>query len=92
MAEGNVIPFARTVPHLVGEARCTSCRHDWQAATPVGTDWLDCPGCGLFKGRFLHPAVPDVGRWMCGCGCDAFAITSKAAFCIGCGTEQEFKS
>ncbi|MGE5524333.1 MAG: hypothetical protein ACM3SS_11505 [Rhodospirillaceae bacterium] len=79
-------------PHLSGAARCTSCRHDWTAVAPVGVDWMECPACHLMKGRFLHPAVPHDGEdvWECACGCDVFRVTRAAAFCIGCGSRQEF--
>lgn len=90
----NVTEFKRkekTEQHLSGKARCCSCKHDWMAVSPVGTDWLECPACYLMKGRYMHPALPDADNiWQCACGCDVFHITRLAAYCINCGTEQRF--
>lgn len=81
-----------TQERLSGKARCCACRHDWIAAAPVGVDWLECPECGLMKGRFYYHALPpaDGDMWVCACGCDVFHVTRAAAFCINCGTEQLF--
>lgn len=89
---GDVVHLGKSEPHLSGEALCTSCRHAWVAVSPVGTDWLECPACGLFKGRYIHPAIPKSGEeiWECACGCDVFRITPKEAFCISCGLRQKF--
>lgn len=82
----------RVVPHLSGRARCCACRHEWVAVAVVGTTWLECPGCGTNKGRYLNDVVPSdpAGWWQCGCGCDVFRVTRAAIYCIDCGKEQVF--
>lgn len=93
---GSVVAFERPVSdqHLTGVGRCVSCRHEWRAVAPVGVDWMQCPSCGLMRGRFMHPVCPKDGEkvWTCACGCDVFMILANpvAAMCIGCGTEQRF--
>ncbi len=77
-------------PHLTGNARCSTCKHEWIAVAPIGEDWLECPGCNEVKGRFVHDAVPNDDVWVCKCGCDVFRVTRNAAFCIHCGNRQSF--
>ena len=77
--------------HLSGNARCLSCNHEWIAAAPVGTTWLECPGCSLFMGRYVeHIQEQDCMHWHCLCGCDLFYVTEDGCYCPVCGTEQNF--
>ena len=80
---------------MQGKIHCCACRYEWEGVGPQSVDWFECPQCGLFKARWLHPAIPhkDELIWICGCGCDAFIITGRhppTSFCINCGKEQEF--
>lgn len=72
-------------PHATGEARCTSCRHEWVAVAPVGVDWLECPACSLMKGRYVHPIVRGGVIFECYCGTDVFHIAPAGPYCTGCG-------
>lgn len=92
---GTLVKFperSQTGAWLSGKARCSLCRHEWQAESPKGTDWLECPECLMMKARYVHDAIPkdDVEIWSCACGCDVFRVTRTSAFCINCATEQEF--
>jgi len=71
-------------PQIAGPARCTACNHSWVAVAPVGTAWLECPSCSTSRGLFRFPALP-ASRWVCRCGCDAFAITKQGLQCYRCG-------
>ena len=77
-------------PHLSGRAMCLGCRHAWQAVAPVGTVILDCPKCGLEKGRYVGLVETDTPRWTCDCGNDLFHITTNDIYCVGCGIKQKF--
>lgn len=80
----NVTDLDSRRPHQSGEARCTDCRHDWIAVAPVGTDWLDCPACGLSKGRFRHPSLRGSALFTCHCGCDVFHLAPAGPYCVNC--------
>ncbi len=59
-------------PHWEGPTHCVACHHEWHAVAPAGTDWLECPSCGLHKGRakFAFAAGNDQPQLVCRCGCD----------------------
>lgn len=81
---------AERQPHLTGRAQCVGCRHEWQAVAPVGTEALECPSCGLDKGRFAEPVMAGKTTWHCHCGNDLFRICEPAeVYCVNCGTAQE---
>lgn len=85
-----VIDITDRLPGLAGPAVCVSCRHEWNAATPVGTfEELECPSCGLTKGVFEYGVIPEP-TWFCGCGCFLFAISGKSGdiMCWQCGEVQ----
>src|SRR5688500_17935527 len=44
-------------PHLSGEAKCAKCGREWVAVCPVGTVWLECPGCGSECGVMRGPVT-----------------------------------
>lgn len=74
-----------------GTAVCLDCRHEWQAVAPQKTQFLECPGCGLEKGRFKFAfAKLDEPHWHCNCGNELFQITEQGAYCPNCGKDQEW--
>ena len=78
-------------PHLSGNAQCIGCKHRWVAVAPVGTMELDCPECGLNKGRFRNVCMPEKTKeiWVCGCGCDLFVVVKTDGYmCVNCGLYQ----
>lgn len=95
-----VIDFAQArlerSPHWSGPARCVACRHDWVAVAPAGEDWLECPACGLMKGRARHPFAAAEGdrQLVCNCGCDVMYAGLRRGFsspylrCVNCGADQ----
>jgi hypothetical protein len=79
------------IPHSSGAAKCISCKHDWIAVVPLGTEWFECPNCGLMKGKFkyTHLRVGDK-HWTCRCENDLFHITPSGTYCPNCGVWQKF--
>lgn len=77
-------------PHLTGRARCLGCKHEWEAVAPVGPVQLECPACGLVRGRFIYNVMHDGDHWHCKCGNDLFRIMPDGTYCHACGTWQEF--
>jgi Zn finger protein HypA/HybF involved in hydrogenase expression len=91
MSDTKVINLDDHRPHISGEARCLACKHEWVAAAPIGTDWLECPECGTLKGRFIRHCEPEEGiRWRCQCGNDLFQVYETGILCPNCGTPQSF--
>jgi hypothetical protein len=47
---------------------------------------MECPACGLEKGRPVGPFEKE-GRahWVCNCGNDLFYITPEGNYCPHCG-------
>lgn len=85
-----VIELSDFRPHLSGAAQCLGCGHKWAAVAPVGTFELECPECGLPKGRFVAAVVRGELHWECACGCDLFRINKNGiVYCPNCGAEQE---
>jgi hypothetical protein len=86
---GEVVGFPTPVddtPHFSGTARCLACEHEWTCVAPVGCTALQCPSCGLERGRTKGPCWPESNLvWTCDCGNDVFVLTGKGALCIGCG-------
>jgi len=83
---GDVISFARKIPHIQGAAFCFACDHEWQAVAPVGTVELECPSCRAMKGRYRCEIVPEGVVKTCECGCQMFYITTDGTWCPNCGT------
>jgi len=75
-------------PHLSGAAVCLACRHEWVAVAPVGTVWMDCPACGLERGRYRGPVGLGGLHWHCKCGNDLFHATQDGMYCPNCGEWQ----
>ncbi|HSX21491.1 MAG TPA: hypothetical protein VLE97_01800 [Gaiellaceae bacterium] len=87
---GNVVSLAdrRKDPHSSGEAICLDCKHTWAAVAPTGTVWLECPGCGLTRGRFRYQHErTGAAHWTCKCGNDLFHVTPDGYYCPNCGVE-----
>ena len=73
-------------PHLMGEAACMQCAHEWTAVAPTGANWLQCPECGSIKGHFKHPCYRDGSQhWGCQCGCELFLVAEGVIYCPQCG-------
>lgn len=55
----NVIEFKQR--HFKsGTVRCEHCAHEWVAVWPVNSEPLECPKCGLLRGReFYGPSLYD---------------------------------
>lgn len=94
----NVIELrpAKVERHLRGEAKCLTCKHEWDAVAPVGVSWLECPFCGLERGSFRYHvmAAEGIDRWTCACGADVFYLAYEKghgtyACCTGCGSRHE---
>ena len=77
-------------PHARGTAQCLDCKHQWEAVAPLGTYWLQCPGCGLIRGKYLYTFdFVDQLHWVCACGNDLFYMLNDACYCPNCGTAQK---
>lgn len=80
----------RQEPHVSGTARCLSCKHEWIAVAPAITEWLECPECGMMRGRHVFPySRTDDEHWTCSCGNDLFHITHNCTYCPNCGDIQD---
>jgi predicted RNA-binding Zn-ribbon protein involved in translation (DUF1610 family) len=88
-SDWNVIRLQERHPHLVGEAKCLSCNHEWAAVAPIGTVWLECPECGLEKGRLAGTVYRDEPHWHCNCGNELFYVTANGYYCPNCGLDQK---
>ena len=77
-------------PHLVGDARCMQCSHEFHTVIPAGLSWIDCPKCGGNKAFMKYPCMPSNGEleFRCVCGCTVFYIVPEAIRCCSCGADQ----
>lgn len=72
-----------------GVCLCLDCRHEWNGVADVETDWLECPNCGLVRGRFKCWHVhQEEDHWTCKCGNDMFCITTERTYCPNCGRDH----
>ena len=85
---GEVISFQDHLPHCHGDALCLDCKHEWVARATLPTEWLECPNCGLEKGRFKYTYVRGDVHWEGECGNDLFKITPQGIYCPNCGVWQ----
>lgn len=83
--DGKVVSLESKRPHLSGEARCLGCKHEWSAAVPMGSIWLECPKCSLKYGRLIHPVERGGKQWVCNCGNDLFHLKPEGMYCPCCG-------
>ena len=89
----NVVDITSRQPHMSGPARCLSCKHTWEAVTPVGVyDSIPCPACELHKGELTANIVPpdDANVWTCRCGNDLFFVHEDCIQCRLCGVSTLF--
>lgn len=94
----NVTPFRKQQtgePYGQGPARCLDCKHEWQAAAPVGTAHLDCGNCGGHRGMWKHPYAGKAGdvAFICNfCRSEHFYAVKIDGLislkCAGCGADQ----
>jgi hypothetical protein len=76
-------------PHRSGRCRCLDCGHEWVAVRPASNptpEWMECPACGLEKGRPIGPYERSGPHWVCDCGNDLFHIMPQGAYCPNCST------
>lgn len=85
----DVIDLSQRRPHSTGEAMCLDCRHVWTAVAPSGVVWMECPACGLTRGRYkFQHQYEDKPHWACHCGNDLFHLTPDRIYCPNCGVVQ----
>lgn len=77
-------------PHSSGTAICLDCKHEWVAVAPADMQWLECPSCGLVRGRFKFQFEKDCKHWVCNCGNDLFHVTPEGTYCPNCGEWHVF--
>lgn len=87
-ASNRVVSLDERRPHNAGQARCLDCKHEWAAVCPVGTTWLECPACTLFRGRMIGQHERDGPHWFCHCGNELFYVTPDGTYCPNCGEWQ----
>ena len=94
MKKNNIISLIEKLPHTSGVAICMECKYEWEALTPNSfeyTDFLECPECGLHKGRFKYPLeYSDYEHWQCSCENTIFHITQEFFYCPNCGVRTYF--
>lgn len=77
-------------PHLAGRGYCQNCKHEWEAAVPVGIFALTCPACNLSHGVLKSAPTPELA-WSCAtCNCVHFYIHPGGTMCANCGAQQLF--
>ena len=47
--------------HTSGEAQCMECKHRWAFVAEWPFHHLECPECGIYKGRPIFPYGPSIG-------------------------------
>ena len=75
---------------VCGHAVCLDCKKEWVAVSN-GAIWLECPGCGLIRGRFKYQFERDGHELICGCGNDLFYCKLEGIYCPNCGEWQYFQ-
>lgn len=83
-------PDEPTVPHGAGTALCIDCRHEWEAAVPIGTEWFECPSCHTHKARWKFTFYPSDMVRQCNCGNQLFYMTPEGHLCANCGIYQRY--
>jgi len=81
------------MPHSSGVAICLDCKHEWAAVAPIIDGfivWLECPSCGLVRGRFKYQFERNGEQWKCACKNDLFNIKPEGCYCPNCGAWQQF--
>jgi len=75
-------------PHSYGRAFCLDCKHEWITVVLLGTIWLECPACGLTRGRLRYQHEYEGPHWNCACGNDLFYVMESKVYCPNCGVVQ----
>ena len=81
-------------PHMQGQMKCTACKHEFQAVTPIGTDWAECPECHLHRATWVNTVLKAGDHYTCiHCGCQTFQISNiYQVYCPVCGIHHgDFK-
>lgn len=91
MCDDKVVSLDDHRPHSSGHARCLHCQHEWQAVSPVGYDYFQCPQCELHKGIYVGLTIPPTVMICAGSNCESyfFAIDPCGPICILCGTRTD---
>lgn len=85
---GTIINLADKRPYFEGECFCLDCKHKWVGIAPRGVVWLECPKCGLVRGRFKYQIERAGHHWFCNCGNELFCVTPDGYYCPNCGEWQ----
>jgi hypothetical protein len=89
---GKIVLLSDYRPHTAGKARCLDCRHEFEAVAAIGATWLECPQCGLMRGRYIYGVERSDPHWKCDCGNTLFSIyysqSGSAVVCNNCGVHQ----
>lgn len=99
MSDGNVIDIRSKVraksageaARIEGPAVCLRCAARWHAVVPVGyVRTLECPNCHCNTGTLTQLCTVPATEMVltCKCGCQQFALSSKAAYCVNCGVSE----
>lgn len=80
----DIISFEEQLRHKTGPAVCLACKHTWVAVAVSNVEWLECPECGLTRGAFKFPVIPEQ-VWTCSCGNALWYITPEGYMCPNCG-------
>lgn len=81
---GKVVQLDEKRPYCSGDALCLDCKAQWVAVAPIYTQWLDCPKCGLVRGRFKYPFIREPMLFTCTCGNDLFQFHPNGPYCPNC--------
>lgn len=91
----NVVNLAEVreerMPHTSGIAKCLACKHEWVAVSPFINGyvmWLECPACGLVRGKYKFQHERNGEHWACNCGNDLFHLSRNGVYCPNCGSWQ----
>lgn len=80
---------------LEGPALCLRCGARWVAVASVGyVRTLECPNCHCNTGTMTNLCTVPQGELVrtCKCGCQHFALSSKAAYCVNCGLSEQVRA
>jgi len=87
---GGVFDKEEKEAHIVGQAKCLACNHEWICSEPIGSQFFGCPQCGADKGIMKFPVQKGETHWRCNhCGNYHFLITPDRIYCPNCGSDQE---
>jgi len=74
------------------EVFCLECHHRWRARAPKDVDFLECPNCGLMRGKWYLPFIQTHSpHWVCDCGNNLFLLSAGGIYCPNCGKDQDYR-